>query len=88
MELRVNGERKQVPDDLTVAALLEQLSIQPERVVVEVNLTILKRAQLTATILKSGDQVEIVHFVGGGSGRLQTPDLRLQSDVGCLMSDV
>jgi thiamine biosynthesis protein ThiS len=50
-----------------VAQLLVTLKIVPERVVVEVNLTILKRAELVSTILKDGDEVEIVHFVGGGS---------------------
>lgn len=67
MEIMLNGERKQVQDGLTVAKLLEQFSIQPERVVVEVNLTVLKREQVSTTVLKEGDQVEIVHFVGGGS---------------------
>jgi len=43
------------------------LKILPERVVVEVNLKILKRAEHASTMLKDGDQVEIVHFVGGGS---------------------
>jgi thiamine biosynthesis protein ThiS len=69
MELRVNGEARRLPDGLTVAQLLETLQIVPERVVVEVNLAILKRAQQGSTVLKDGDQVEIVHFVGGGSGR-------------------
>ena len=66
MELIVNGERQTVPEGTTAAGLLAQLGIQPERVVVEVNLTILKRDQLPSTVLKSQDQVEIVHFVGGG----------------------
>ena len=70
MEVLVNGERRQVAQDTTVTQLLEQLSIQPERVVVEVNLNILKRVQLSTTILKNSDQVEIVHFVGGGSSTL------------------
>lgn len=68
MEVTVNGEPKQVPDGFTVQQLLEQLAIAPERVVVEVNLTILKRAQHEETVLQAGDQVEIVQFVGGGSG--------------------
>ena len=68
MDIMLNGERKKYPDGLTVAALLEQLKIRPERVVVEVNVTILKRAQHPTTELKEGDQVEIVHFVGGGAG--------------------
>ena len=67
MELLLNGERKTFPEGMTVARLLEQMSIQPERVVVEVNLTILKRAQHPETVLKDTDQVEIVQFVGGGS---------------------
>ena len=67
MNLIVNGEARTLPEGLTVSGLLEQLSVQPERVVVEVNLTILKRAQHAGTVLKEGDRVEIVQFVGGGS---------------------
>ncbi len=67
MELTVNGETRTVQEGMTVAQLLESLMVQPERVVVEVNLNILKRAQLPYTVLKEGDQVEIVRFVGGGA---------------------
>ena len=66
MELRVNGETRQAPDGTTAAGLLAELGIKLERVVVEVNLTILKREQLASAVLHPGDQVEIVHFVGGG----------------------
>ena len=66
MELTVNGESRRVPDGLTAGQLLAQLSVQPERVVVEVNLAVVKRAQLPSVILKDGDQVEIVRLVGGG----------------------
>ena len=66
MDVLVNGEKRDVPPDITVAQLLDTLKVIPERVVVEVNLTILKRAQHAQTILKEGDQVEIVQFVGGG----------------------
>ena len=67
MDVMVNGERRAVPEGTTVAQLLGLLKVAPERVVVEVNLTILKRADHVATALKPGDQVEVVHFVGGGS---------------------
>lgn len=67
MELHVNGKPMEVSDGMTAAGLLDQLTIRPERVVVEVNLTILKRDQLCSTVLKPGDHVEIVHFVGGGA---------------------
>jgi len=66
MNVLVNGEKRDVAPDITVAQLLDTLKVIPERVVVEVNLTILKRAQHAQTILKEGDQVEIVQFVGGG----------------------
>ncbi len=67
MHIKVNGESRELTEGITVTKLLEQLQIAPERVVVEVNLTILKRAQHAPTVLQEGDQVEIVHFVGGGS---------------------
>ena len=67
MELVVNGERRQVADGMTVSQLLELLQVAPERVVVEVNLTILKRAEQTSVVLQGGDRVEIVRFVGGGA---------------------
>ena len=67
MQLMVNGKPMDVSDGATAAGLLEQLNIQSERVVVEVNLTIVKRDQLSSTVLKPGDQVEVVHFVGGGA---------------------
>ena len=67
MKVMVNGEPRELPDGTSVTALLETLRIAPERVVVEVNLKILKRAELPGAVLKAGDRVEIVHFVGGGS---------------------
>ena len=66
MKIQVNGQERELADGVTVTQLLETLQIQPERVVVEPNLAILKRAQHPATSLKAGDQVEIVQFVGGG----------------------
>ena len=66
MRVIVNGEPQEFPHETTVLQMLETLKVAPERVVVEVNLTILKRAQHTGTVLREGDRVEIVHFVGGG----------------------
>jgi thiamine biosynthesis protein ThiS len=66
MEIILNGERKQVGEGLTVAQLLQQLAVTPERVAVEVNLTVLTRAQHPTTLLQEGDRVEIVQIIGGG----------------------
>ncbi len=67
MTVQVNGEPRTLPEGTTVSQLLETLKITPERVVIEMNLKILKRAEHPSAVLKEGDQVEIVHFVGGGA---------------------
>ena len=68
MRLTVNGDPMELSDGNTAAALLERLKLNPGLVVVELNLEILKRDDLAKTTLSEGDQVEIVHFVGGGCG--------------------
>jgi len=66
MKIRVNGEQKEIADGLTLARLLEELQIRPVRVVVELNRDIVSRDAHGSTLLKEGDALEIVHFVGGG----------------------
>ena len=68
MRLTVNGDPTDLPEGMTAAALLEQMKLNPGLVVVELNLNILKRDGLAKAVLSEGDQVEIVHFVGGGCG--------------------
>lgn len=65
MRLKVNGEERQTKSE-TVLQLLKELDIIPERVAVEVNLKIIKRADFENYKLHDGDTVEIVYFVGGG----------------------
>jgi sulfur carrier protein len=67
MTLHINGELRDFPNGLTVAALVTQLGMKPDRVAVELNLEIVPRTQWEATILRDGDKLEVVHFVGGGS---------------------
>jgi len=66
MTVQVNGEKKEIEDGLSVAGLLEELGIRPGRVVVELNRDVVARGAHGATVLKDGDAIEIVHFVGGG----------------------
>lgn len=66
MTIQINGEAKEVTGGLSVTQLLEELQIRPGRVVVELNRNIVARDNFGATILKAGDTLEIVHFVGGG----------------------
>jgi len=67
MRIKLNGESYESPDDITVADLLKRLEIEQPRVAVELNLDILPKDEYETTGLKEGDQLEIVHFVGGGS---------------------
>jgi thiamine biosynthesis protein ThiS len=67
MILHINGEQREFPDGLTVAALVAQLGMKPDRVAVELNLEIVPRTQWDTTMLKNGDKLEVVHFVGGGA---------------------
>jgi sulfur carrier protein len=64
--VRVNGDAREIPAGLTVAALLAHLDLHPRMVVVEHNLQILRREHLDETAVVEGDQLELVHFVGGG----------------------
>jgi thiamine biosynthesis protein ThiS len=66
VKIKINGEDNEVKDGLSVAALLDELQIRPGRVVVELNRNIVARDVHGATVLKEGDALEIVHFVGGG----------------------
>lgn len=67
MKVVVNGEEKEIPYGLTVEGLLNQLNIGKERVAVELNLDIVSKNSFADVVLKDGDRVEIVSFVGGGS---------------------
>jgi thiazole synthase len=67
MKLLINGEERSFGDELTLAALVEQLGVKPDRVAVELNHDIVRRNAWAETKLCDGDRLEVVHFVGGGS---------------------
>jgi sulfur carrier protein len=66
MEITVNGARRQVPDGLTVRGLVEHLGMTEGPVAVEVNRAIVPRARHAEHPVAQDDEIEIVHFVGGG----------------------
>jgi len=66
MNITLNGEKKNIPDALTVQGFLEFLNIQHQRVAVELNQEIVKKDRYGSTALKEGDSLEIVSFMGGG----------------------
>lgn len=67
MILQLNGEQREVPDGLSLAGLIDWLELPPDRVAVERNLEVVKRANWAETPLENGDRLEIVRMVGGGS---------------------
>ncbi len=66
LSIIVNGEHRRVSAGLTIAQLAEELGLIPEKVAVERNLEIVPRSTLGQVTIEDGDEIEIVHFVGGG----------------------
>ena len=68
MTIHVNGEPHEVPEGLTLATLLEWLTLPADRIAVERNLSIVPRDRWAETLMEAGDRLEVVHFVAGGTG--------------------
>ncbi|MFW2851273.1 sulfur carrier protein ThiS [Sphingomonas sp. TX0543] len=66
ISITVNGEHRRVAAGLTLAALASELGLAPEKVAVERNLVVVPRSTLAEVRIEDGDELEIVHFVGGG----------------------
>jgi sulfur carrier protein len=66
MLVKINGERLEVPENISVAVMLEHLGIVVDRVAIERNLNILPRTDWNKTQVEPNDSFEIVHLVGGG----------------------
>ncbi len=66
MRLVINGEEKEYSDIANLASLVDLLGLKADRLAVELNRDIVPRTRWATTLLKEGDRLEIVHFVGGG----------------------
>ncbi len=66
LRLQVNGERREVEANLSLLELVESLNLRAEQIAIELNRTVVRRAEWDSTVLKEDDALEIVHFVGGG----------------------
>jgi thiamine biosynthesis protein ThiS len=65
--ISLNGESREVPENLRLLGLLEWLKLPLDRIAVEVNRQIVRRASWEDTKVHQGDRLEVVHFVGGGA---------------------
>jgi len=66
MQLIINGEPRLVEPPITLATLVDQLAMKADRLAIELNRNIVPRDRWPSIELVEGDQLEIVHFVGGG----------------------
>ena len=66
VNLTINGEKRRFEQALTLEALLLDLGIRKGKVAIERNLAIVPRSLYAETRIEDGDQLEIVHFIGGG----------------------
>ena len=64
--ITVNGKQIQLTSEMSVADYLEQNNYQINRIAVEMNEEILPKYSYSETVLKDGDRLEVVTFVGGG----------------------
>ncbi len=67
MHIHVNGDSRNVREEMNVTGLLQDLQLNVEQVAVEINLEILDRQDFDARILQEGDRIEIMSFIGGGA---------------------
>ncbi len=67
IEIVLNGETRRIPASLNITQVLEHLDLPKDRVAVERNRTIVPKPQWESVAVGQGDQLEVVHFVGGGA---------------------
>ena len=67
MNIKVNGENLEILDSLTINGLLDHIGLDGRRVAIERNLEIVPKSNYSETNIADGDQIEIVHFIGGGN---------------------
>lgn len=66
MNIVINGEEREIDKVSILSELLQALDLPLARIAVELNQTVVRRADWEKTVVKDNDRLEIVHFVGGG----------------------
>lgn len=67
MTIQLNGEPHEVEEGTSVGGLLRILDIRVDQVAVEINLEIMEKGEFEGRVLKNGDRVEVMSFIGGGA---------------------
>ncbi len=66
MTVTINGQEREIPEEITISELLDFLNVSSRTVAVELNLEIIEREERSVKKIKHGDKLEILQFVGGG----------------------
>jgi thiamine biosynthesis protein ThiS len=66
IDIKVNGKLKYVSENYKISDLVKDLKIPLKKVAIELNQEIMDKKRINKIILKKGDKIEIVHFIGGG----------------------
>jgi sulfur carrier protein len=64
--ITLNGDAYRLDGDPHLLVLVEKLGLRPNRIAVEINREVVAKANYAETVVREGDQVEIINFVGGG----------------------
>ena len=66
MKVRVNGEEQRFPSDISLQDLIDQMGLKDLRFAIAINREVIPRSEMMEILIKDGDEIEIVHAVGGG----------------------
>jgi len=66
MRVLVNGETKEIPNEVNLSELLKNLSLPSERIAIELNKEVVRKRDWENVKVSDADKIEIIHFVGGG----------------------
>jgi thiamine biosynthesis protein ThiS len=66
MQITINGEKRELSENLTISEMLENLEFPAERIAVELNREVVRKKDWERIELNDADKIEIIHFVGGG----------------------
>jgi thiamine biosynthesis protein ThiS len=66
MHIILNGSDREIPENLSAGALLQDLGLTGKRLALEINQEIVPRSSLDTRMLRAGDRIEIVQAIGGG----------------------
>lgn len=64
--IKINGKTENDTQNLTITEMLKKFAYVPAHVAVEYNLEMLEKDKFDSTVIKDGDEIEIVTFMGGG----------------------